>query len=1606
MLICPGSSPLDFGSECVRALWTSLLPVALILGLILTLLPLPKPISRALGWLLTPFHHFLSLPEAEVIIYGTDAKAPASSDSQPERFIPSRRRVILLDVISVGLCAGWAGFGPTPSYDLLSLWLINFAAAVLSIAALLYDHAAWGVPFPNNTVLFALVANLVATATLIWGMLSLPIAIPSRNIDASKIGTRISPEDYCTLWQWISFTWVSPLIARGTNTTLNEVDVWEMSPTMQSEPVFIAFQKVNPNASLLRRLWDTNSMDMSIDFGLTVVSVALNYTGPFFLNNILKAIGSQSTPEARAKAYVYAFLAFLASACKALSDITHLWHGRRASTRVRSILVAAIYEKGLRRKDFAGAVLNKEKEEEKTGVKVKPRKNKKDESTSGADIGKIVQLMSGDANRVANLVSGLYFLYSAPFEILFAALFLYQLMGWTAFAGFGILIIVSPINSLLTHRGIKINRELLAARDARMSVLNELIAEAKFIKIFAWESQWLDRAFKARGFELRKLIKSSINGLMFTLVWTSATPIVCIISFSAFILSGRELTVPIAFTALALFRMLSNPLNGVPAWTVSLLQTGVALERIATFLREDDVTEVASSLKRPSDYRNQDERLGIQHGNFKWNMLENAVKEEVEAAPKRLRWPWASSKPSTAVADSDTLSEASALSSEPVFELRDISIDFPTGKLTLVTGPTASGKTALLLALLGEMQADKETRIHLPKDLKQPDADGFFNAVSYAGQRPWLQHLSIRDNILFGGIFEQDRYDAVIDACALRPDLDRFEDGDLTEIGVRGVSLSGGQKARVALARAVYQRTRHVLLDDPLSAVDSHTARVLFDELLCGPLMKNRTVVLVTHHVDLVLPAANYLVRMLDGRIDIAGSVADLKQDGELADVVQHAKAEQEEATAGSIVQEDISTVAPPTETDSKAAKRPRKLVKDEARVEGSVKLNVYRTYMAASSYFVWVLVLVLILCSQGLFILERLWIKTWGEAYEGEDSGLSAHAAWISSAQSEHLSASGAQLLLQPFNEVSVATLPRANVHPMFYVAVFAAITLGNSFLTVLLGAVQLVGSYLAGKRLFRRLTIAVVRAPFRWHDVTPSGRLLNRFSKDIETVDSSLSSSMRAVTNQIAGFVAAVLTIVVVLPWFLMPASIIAFCYYKLAIGYLNTGRDLRRMESNARSPIFSGFSELLEGITTVRAFSAERRFFVGLHKHLDLTTQMWYSFWMMNRWLLLRYDLLGSTAVLITTLFGLMTMNSDNYAGWAGVTITSAMSLTSSIYWCCRTVTQLELDLNSVERVVEYLEVPAEPAAIIESNRPPAYWPSSTTTSDLVTVENLTIRYAPELPAVLHNVSFGLKPRERVGLLGRTGSGKSTLAMSLLRFTDPTDGKIVIDGIDITSIGVQDLRSRITIIPQDSALFSGTLRDNLDPFKEHSEADCIAALRRVHLIDESASASRRASVAPSIAESSGSGAESVTEIATSTETSTPKLTLDSPVSAGGANFSQGQRQLLAMARALLRQSSVIIFDEATSSIDFKSDARIQATIREEFQNSLLITVAHRIRTIIDFDRILVLDGGKLVEMGTPYELIQKQDGYFRKLCLQSGTFNQLEEAAATAASKVAAK
>ncbi|KAG8689189.1 hypothetical protein FRC11_003875, partial [Ceratobasidium sp. 423] len=1235
----------DLTNECVRDAYTLLPAVFLVICIVLYhIISTTRPGSAASTQLqasrTTPcsiFQPFLTLEEAEAIEYDVPGDSDVGLVSAKRSGPPLWKTTVLVlialfetiawtiygcytlflnsssrgniwsPLLALATAASWvyAAIRPvarrrvaTPTYDLLIFYLVRFTGATFYVGSLFFCWYVYGDHVPRAHVT-GLVIDSFGILLGLGVLVSFPMGTPSIHVDGKEIGSSISPEDFTTVWGWFTFTWVGPLLKRGSAKTLNESDVWRLSSTLRSKPLFTAFSSIKsptlPESSwgstwtLTKHLLRANSRDLALEAILTFFSVFFDYLGPFFLKRILDAMGRHE-PEMRAKAYVLAGLAFVSRILKAQADAQHMWYGRRASARTRSEIMAAVYDKALKRKDAADMSGKKDKD------RSKGRKGKKDPmKQEKAGIGKVVQVMSADANRVGKT---------------------------------------------------------------------------------------------RRQKELTWLKHERINQMMFNFVWQLAPTMVAVVSFMSYVALGNELTISVAFTSIALFNMLKNPLNIIPQWIVTTMQAGVSLSRIAAFLSEEEVPDVVSSLKgTPQLAAAQGDQMRIVDGSFVWN---SSVIQSAEGQEQSAR--------TLSFEDDESDNE-----SEIRFELLDVDLAIPEGKLTLITGPTASGKSALLMALLGEM-TQISGEMYLPKT----------GGISFAAQSSWLEHKSIKDNILFGTPYDEERYNLVLECCALKPDLEIFEDGDLTEIGARGVSLSGGQKARVALARAVYAPTKRILLDDPLAAVDSHTTRFLIDNLFKGPLLEDRTVVLVTHHVELMLPCAHYLVRMYDGRIDMQGIVSELQEEGQLDYVVLDAdvssNSEPDIIDSGKNMIDSVADecnsptyrrTASPTQEMPKApeaitsaretrfaakaarqrtvftarvdplpSKGPRKLVQDEARAEGNVKWRIYKTYLKASGYFSWVVLVFLIVGYQGFGLIERLWLKTWGEAYDTHNStGKHHHTHTLTAAHylSHHdfgdvQHAFGTQIHPSMYyygnvshanagslymDSVSTWQLPSANSDPYFYVGVYAGIVFAAAVMATVNSTVQFTASLRASKHLFNELLRTIVYAPIRYFDITPAGRILNRFGRDVQTVDSSLSASLRNCSHWLATFFAGLLTVSVILPPFLLPAAIIAWLYYLIALKYVRTARDLKRMESNSRSPIFSSFAELLEGIVTVRAFSAEQRFFDKLHKQVDDTNTMWYHFWMLNRWLLLHFDALASLSVFITTIFAISGLLGDGLA-----------------------------------------------------------------------------------------------------------------------------------------------------------------------------------------------------------------------------------------------------------------------------------------------------------------------------------------------------------------------
>ncbi|KAH9031752.1 ABC transporter [Lactarius pseudohatsudake] len=872
------------------------------------------------------------------------------------------------------------------------------------------------------------------------------------------------------------------------------------------------------------------------------------------------------------------------------------------------------------------------------------------------------------------------------------------------------------------------------------------------------------------------------------------------------------------------------------------------------------------------------------------------------------------------------VSEPKEVKEEILFKLKHIDLRVPRGQLVAIVGAVGSGKTSLLQGLIGDMRrTEGSVRVG--------------GSVAYCSQSAWIQNATIRDNICFGRAFEAERYwKAVHDAC-LEPDLDVLPNGDLTEVGERGISLSGGQKQRVNICRAIYSRSDILILDDPLSALDAHVGESVFNNVLLDN-SSGATRILVTHTLHF-LPKVDHIYFMVDGHITEHGTFDEMMANGD-----DFARTFDEFVTkdqTGSKEEKAIEVEDADADEDVKkrrAAKRGAQLMQVEERNTGSVNVRVYKQYIQSGNGMVLVPVfLVTLMLMQVSMVLSSYWLVWWQEREWQRPQG--------------------------------------------FYMGIYATLGVGQALAVFLDSAAIAFIVYSASRRMHDNAITRVMLSPMSFFETTPVGRIMNRFSKDIDTIDNMLADSSRAVINTISSVLAAVILISILLPWFLIAVAVVSVLYAVAFAFYRASAREMKRLDAILRSSLYSHFSETLSGIATIRAYGEEVRFFNENRDRVNIGNRAYWMTVTNQRWLGIRLDLLGTLLILVVAMLTIGTRFSISPAQ-TGVALSYILSVQLSVGWMMRQLAEVENDMNSVERIVHYArDLEQEPPHEIPARKPSAPWPSN----GKLEINEAVLKYRPELPLVLKGLSMSVEGGEKIGIVGRTGAGKSSIMVALFRIVELVSGSINIDGVDISKLGLNDVRNAISIIPQDPTLFSGSLRSNLDPFGQHDDARLWDALRRSYLVEEAKLDGEE--------EQLGTGA---------TTPNAPRFTLDSPIDEEGSNLSIGQRSLVSLARALVKDSKILILDEATASVDYETDRKIQETIVNEFRDShdsmhcpyvvrylfaafprSDFAFLDRLQTIISYDRICVLDNGKIAEFGVPEDLYA-QDGIFRGMCEHS--------------------
>ena len=1058
--------------------------------------------------------------------------------------------------------------------------------------------------------------------------------------------------------------------------------------------------------------------------------------------------------------------------------------------------------------------------------------------------------------------------------------------------------------------------------------MNELLSAIKLIKSNAWEDGFKSRVQAARSDELKELFKFTMLKAMFGVVWEGMGYVTTMVAFTAYTYYD-VITADVAFPALALFDILRMPMIMMPNIVGSMVTAHTAVGRVAAFLDSDCVAEDAVRMLPPT-YSPDDLSVRVYGATFNWG--------KQQGEKKRQPWKELSSKQKKSAEmlqvneqewDSLLAKESSSSDEMVPFSLENINLKIKAGQTVAVVGSVGSGKSSLLAAILGEMETDSAYPVERA------------GRVAYAAQSAFIVNGTVKENICFGREWDEKRYEDVLDACCLRPDLKTLTNGDASEIGEQGINLSGGQKQRLSLARAVYSDADLVLLDDVLSAVDAHVGAQIWEEVICK-LLATKTVILVTHAVQ-YLPEVDQIFVLDHGQIKENGEYNELVaiEGGILAQLVDAHEADgallaERSGGSGSARKNSPKSAAAaangegtPKPTDA-SRKTPAKgapegggvgmggkatgdLTGKEKMEKGQVKAAVYQLYLEATSYPGVIAIVAMFALAPLMDVGQSYWLVYWSEDKLGWDND---DYLWM-------------------YNVIGLTGI---------------AIMFLRQYLRTAI-------SIRASRILHDTLLNSVLASPMSFFHTTPQGRVLNRFSNDIGTIDESLFECLCDVFRQVFPLVTCLMVLGGANWVFIFCLPPLTYIYWNIQVFFVRTSRSVKRLDSVTRSPIFAHFAETLNGIVTVRAFGDATRFSDQNLGKLDANACCLYTGYVLNRWLQIRTQAIVGVAFTGVTAGLAVAFKGTTDPAVAGMAIKYSIEISRTLSFLVRSFTTAEMQAVSVERVHEYVQLDSEASQMdAPPQEPPSHWPRD----GRIEWVNVSLRYRKGLDPALNGVSCVIEPGWKVGVCGRTGAGKSSMTVAMLRLADEIGGQILIDGVSHASMSHATLRSKLAIIPQEATMFAGPLRLNLDPLDQFSDTELHRVIGEVELAD-------------TVRQAGG---------------------LAATVAEDGANWSAGQRQLICIARALLRQSKIVMLDEATASCDVNTDAMVQRVIRRVFADCTVLTIAHRIHTIADSTRIMVLSAGRVVEYDTPENLMDEEDSVYRSLVEESEKAREQED------------
>ena len=1394
-------------------------------------------------------------------------------------------------------------------------------------------------------------------------------------------GVNKRPHTFGERWyspiSYILYFWFSGLLKKGYRNTLQYDDLFDTPDALKTKNVYPDFcdtfnglvHEASGNGEKGAKMVDDAKKGVSARFvfrtilarhwkrilyamGLQLCYSGVQFVGPLMLNEITKILtqaelyretGQEFPSSEITKAYLYAMGMFLAPLVGTLGASQANRVAIGTQIMIRSELIASIYRKAL---------------------------SLSTRSRQATETGRIVNFMSADVNQLQSFFYPFASqLLTGPVMLITALVLLWFQIRWATFIGLGILLISTPATTIFLKKITGFRREMLKYTDQRVKLMNQLLVGIRVLKMYAWESAQEAAVLEVRKSELGALGKAipyrvGLQTLLFAA--PSLAMVTCFVVYGT--VNPDQFTASSVFTSIALFALMRFPLIFLPFALIQLANALVSMRRLSIFYLQENRQENVEPLDSIG--------ICIEDGDFVWRKPPKKLAlpeigkkkgggpkakegEDVKQAEKKIEDDKGISEDGDTDDGSDNGSPTS--SDQPkvpeddaiAWTLKDVNLTVHDGELVCVVGKVGCGKSSLVQAIIGEMER-KSGQVRVG------------GKIAYASQQAWIVNARLRDNVTFGQEFDESRWEAAVDACCLRQDLEVLPGGADTEIGEKGINLSGGQKQRISLARAMYQDADVYIMDDPLSAVDVHVGRHIFENFINGAI-KSKARLLITNQLT-YLSQADKVVMLENGKILVQGTLEecqespafqrllsehnakagetkeeDAQKDNKVPKSVKRditskliektiASAPADGNKLGSVrsgivrtetfekVKEDVQNEDSGKrgitrfETMRKENQKPdqsgKLMIKEDQEV-GQVTGKVYWNYIKA--YGVWSFVGLICFWSseQAVRILTNWYLSKWTQA--------EMFAAQTGS----------------DFDRYS-------------YVGGYLGFAFGFVALTSTRSLMNLLSALHASKVIHLKTLASLVRAPVMFFDTTPVGRILNRFSKDTDDIDFLLSMSMTEFGNCIMQLLSTMIFLAVIQPILLAGIVPLMGIYYILQKYYRRSYIEMQRLDAVSRSPIYAHFSESLAGVETIRAYNLKSSFAISSDRKVDVNHRAYFTLKMANEWLAMRLDIIGATIVFLTAILAI-TRRDVVSVSLAALTLSEALDVTLFLKAAVTSGAMFETRFNSVERMSAYWDLMQEKPAEIEDKKPDEDWPYD----GEIKYDDIWMRYRPDLDPVLKGVSFVVNPGDKVGIVGRTGSGKSSLIVTLFRLVEPYQGTITLDGVNILDLGLNDVRSRIAAIPQDPVLFSGTVRTNLDPYDRHSDAEIWEALSHVSL--------------KGVVAGLDSG-------------------LSSDVAENGDNFSVGQRQLLCVARALLRQPKVLVADEATASVDSETDSLIQKTIRREFKHCTVITIAHRINTILDSTKVLVMDGGVVAEYDSVPTLMGRSNSSFRAMVLES--------------------